>query len=195
MDKGNKLVKDLKKVDWHSMFIIGQRIGTSNFILQFLSESLESFSNKNIASPLGFSSEILYITREFMTETEKDKIKKISSSHNIRFLNFNDFSPISVVEICQQKVFTHIVFDDVKPFYLMRGFKKFIYKMSLENKKVICGFCSTDPKIKKNDFLLAMDLILSIDVETISSTYNVEVLSNIDTSLIKRHNLYSIGME
>jgi hypothetical protein len=194
----NKLVDDLSKVDWKSIFIIGQKIGTSNFILQFLEQSLSmniDSSQESLIKLFNVNSEILYITREFMTESEKEKIKKISNVHNIRFLNFNDFSPLSIVEICQQKVFTHIVFDDVKPFYLMKGFPKFIYKMSEANKKVLCGFCSTDDKIKNQKFLLPIDLILSIDSNTVSNSYTVELLANLDALGLKKKNLYLIDME
>lgn len=191
----NKLITDLEKIKWKSMFIIGQKIGTSNFILQFLQESLnleETESNK--MKIFNINSEIIYITREGMTDSEKDKIKKISNNRPIRFLNFNDFSPISIVEICHQAVFSHIVFDDVKPFYLMKGFPKFINNLSQTDKKIICGFCSTDDKIKNQKFLLPIDLILNIDSNTVSNSYSVEVMSNLPETVLRKRNLYLIEM-
>lgn len=189
----NKLILDLEKIKWKSMFIIGQKIGTSNFILQFLQESLNlTMTKPNNMKLFSINSEIIYITRDSMTESEKDKIKKISNNHPIRFINFNDFSPISIVEICHQSVFSHIVFDDVKPFYLMKGFPKFINNLSQTNKKIICGFCSTDDKIKNQRFLLPIDLILNIDTNTVSNTYNVEIISNLPENILRKRNLYLI---
>lgn len=195
----NKMVDDLSVIDWKSMFIIGQKIGTSNFILQFLDQSLKKFDNsqdsRKFFNAFGLNSQILYVYKNEMTEFEKDKIRLISNVHQIDFIDYESLSAQGVANIASQAIFTHVVFDDIKPFYSAKSFNSFIKSLADKNKKVICGYQSTDVKMKNIKFLSNMDFILKLNAEIQTNLYDVELLSNINDPKVKRRNFYAVEIK
>ena len=195
----NKMIDDLSVIDWKSMFIIGQKIGTSNFILQFLDQSLKKFDNsqdcRNFFNAFGLNSQILYVYKNEMTEFEKDKIRSISNVHQIDFVDYHSLSAQGVANVASQTIFTHVVFDDIKPFYSAKSFNSFIKSLADKNKKVICGYQSTDVKMKNIKFLSNMDFILKLNAEIQTNLYDVELLSNINDPKVKRRNFYAVEIK
>lgn len=191
----NKLVQDLDKVNWKSMFIIGQKIGVSNFILQFLSQSLiQHDSGTDILNIFGLNSKILYVYRNEMQSTEQEKIKQITSIHEIDFLNYEQLTPDSLMEIGSNSYYSHLIFDDLKPFYNHKKFNSFVKQSNEEKKQIICGYQSND-KILKRTFLNYMDLIMFINTSISTGSYDIELSSQMDTTLLKRSNYYFIPID
>ena len=191
----NKLIYDLEKAKWNTMFIISNKIGVSNFIFQLLAQSLKLMESgskyKDFLTNFGLNSYILYIHREIMTPTEIDRIRTISNTHNVEFFNYNDITPEILVNIANQSIYTHLILDDIKPFYNLGVFNKFIRNMVKMQKKIICGFRSNDT-IKKQNFLNEIDIILKINVSILNKAYDIELISNMPTTMIKRTELYYI---
>ena len=194
----NKLIQDLERVNWNSMLIIGNKIGVSNFILQLLSQSLtkhEQTDDLELLNLFGVNSKILYVYRTELTDAEQDKIKKISLVNEIDFFNYDLLNPQSLLEIASNSYYSHIVFDDLKPFYNFKSFNAFIKKsIEKDRKKIICGYQSND-KILKTTFFNYMDLILYIDSTITTSSYDVELVSQLDDPNFKRLNYYFIDID
>lgn len=197
MSEKNKLIQDLEKVNWKSLLVIGQKIGVSNFILQLLNQSLSNYDlgAKDILDIFGLNSKIMYVYKEELTETEQEKIKQITSSHEIDFFDYEKMTVDSTFEIALNNNYSHIIFDNLKDLYNHRKFNSFVKKTINEHeKKIICGYQSND-KILKTTFFNYMDLIMYVNSTITTSSYDVELVSQINDPNFRRKNFYFIDID
>lgn len=201
-----KFDTEFRKLDWKTLFVLGQGMGTTNFILQLLDSSLNQYKTEQTAlfkKLFNLNAKVLYIkknthARDQYGEPEIKKLKEFSKIHPVSFINYNESTSFEKLYKTIEGInFNYVIIDDVK---LLLNHKKYFELVDLIEKKqikFIVGFNSSEPQAIStygiSKYLRNIDILIHLNVNISENCYEIDLSSYLKGNYFTKN--YSISLK